>query len=148
VLAHLVRRANEVVTSNVLIDDVWGDEPPDTARNTLQSYVYRLRMAIGTDRLEAPNGGYRLRVEPGELDALEFERMVLDGRRELGVDAAACANTMQAALGLWRGPAFGDLGDELSLQGEIARLEEARRLATEDRFAAELDLGRHAALIG
>ena len=148
VLAHLIRRPNEVVSINVLIDDVWGDEPPEAARSTLQSYVYRLRMAIGTDRLDGPHGGYRIRVEPGELDAREFELLASKGRQELDRDPAACVDDLRNALGLWRGPAFGELSDELSLQGEIARLEEARRLAMEDRLAAELDLGQDASLVG
>ena len=148
VLAHLIRRPNEVVSTNVLIDDVWGDESPEAARSTLQSYVYRLRMAIGTDRLDGPHGGYRIRVEPGELDAREFELLALKGRQELDRDPAACVDDLRNALGLWRGPAFGELSDELSLQGEIARLEEARRLAMEDRLAAELDLGQDASLVG
>ena len=148
VLAHLIRRPNEVVSTNVLIDDVWGDEPPEAARSTLQSYVYRLRMAIGTDRLDGPHGGYRIRVEPGELDAREFELLALKGRQELDRDPAACVDDLRTALGLWRGPAFGELSDELSLQGEIARLEETRRLAMEDRLAAELDLGQDASLVG
>jgi WD40 repeat protein/DNA-binding SARP family transcriptional activator len=148
VLAHLLRRPNEIVPSNVLIDDVWGDEPPDAARNTLQTYVYRLRAAVGADRLDGSPGGYRLRVEPAELDALEFERLVTEGRREIVADPAVGIRTLKEALDLWRGPAFGDLGDELSLKGEIARFDESRKLAQEDRLAAELDLGRHAALIG
>jgi WD40 repeat protein/DNA-binding SARP family transcriptional activator len=148
VLANLIRRPNEVVSTNVLIGDVWGDEPPEAARSTLQSYVYRLRMAIGTDRLDGPQGGYRIRVEPGELDAREFELLTLRGRQELDHDPAACVNDLQNALELWRGPAFGELSDELSLQGEIARLEEARRLAMEDRLAAELDLGQDASVVG
>ena len=82
VLAHLIRRPNEVVSRSVLIDDVWGDEPPEAARSTLQTYVYRLRMAIGTDRLDGPRGGYRIRVEPGELDAREFELLALKGRQD------------------------------------------------------------------
>jgi WD40 repeat protein/class 3 adenylate cyclase/DNA-binding SARP family transcriptional activator len=148
VLAHLVRRANELVTSNVLIDDIWGEEPPDAVRSSLQGYVSNLRKLIGADRLEGRLGGYRLRVEPGELDAREFERLAIEARGDLEADPGASADTLRAALGLWRGPAFGDLGDELSLHGEVARLEEARRLAIEDRFAAELDLGRHASLVG
>jgi WD40 repeat protein/DNA-binding SARP family transcriptional activator len=148
VLAHLIRRPNEVVSTNVLIDDVWGDAPPEAARSTLQSYVYRLRTAIGPDRLDGPHGGYRIRVEPGELDAREFELLALKGREELDRDPAACVDDLRNALGLWRGPAFGELSDELSLQGEIARLEEARRLAMEDRLAAELDLGQDASLVG
>jgi DNA-binding SARP family transcriptional activator len=123
VLAHLIRRPNEVVSRNVLIDDVLGDEPPEAARSTLQSYVYRLRMAIGTDRLDGAHGGYRIHVESGELDAREFELLALKGWQELDRDPAACVDDLRNALGLWRCPAFGELNDELSLQGEIARLE-------------------------
>jgi len=62
VLALLLMRANEVVTPESLIDDVWGDEPPDAARNTLQSYVSRLRGAFGADRVSTRSGGYRMRM--------------------------------------------------------------------------------------
>ncbi len=148
VLAHLVRRPNEVVPTEVLIDDVWGEEPPDAAKSTLQGYVSHLRTAIGDGRLEGRPGGYRLRIDPEESDVLEFESLSADGRGELDMDPENGASILREALAVWRGPAFADLSDERSLQGEIVRLEESRLLVTEDRISAELALGRHSLLLG
>ena len=148
VLAHLVRRPNEVVPTAVLIDDVWGEEPPDAVKSSLQGYVSNLRKAIGEERVEGRPGGYRLRVEEGELDAAEFDRLVREARLGSETDAATAVALFREATGLWRGPAFADLEDERSLQGEIVRLEEDRRSAIEDRIELELRLGRHASLVG
>lgn len=148
VLAHLIVRANAVVPTDVLIDEVWGDEPPDSVRSTLQGYVSHLRRAVGAERLEGRGSGYVLHVDEGELDAASFEALVAEGRGILDADAEEAAARLADALALWRGPAFADLADERSLQGEIARLSELRLLAIEGRFSAELALGRHAALVG
>jgi DNA-binding SARP family transcriptional activator len=146
VLAHLIVRANAVVTTDALIDAVWGDEPPDSVRSTLQGYVSHLRRAVG-DRLEGRTPGYVLRVEGGELDAEAFERRVREARRSQASDPAAAASGLVQALALWRGPAFADLADEPSLRGEIARLDELRLSATEHRIAAELALGGHSTVV-
>ena len=148
VLAHLVRRPNEAVPTDVLIDDVWGEEPPEAAKSSLQGYVSHLRSAVGADRIDGRGGGYRLRIDEGELDALEFERLTSEARGSLDVDPAEAADAFGEALAMWRGPAFADLADELSLAGEVARLQEARVLATEDRISAEMSLGRHASVVG
>ena len=148
VLAHLVVRANSLVPTDVLIDEVWGEEPPDSVRSTLQGYVSHLRRAIGADRLEGRPSGYELHVLEGELDATSFERLVAEGRGSLDVDPEEAAARLAEAAALWRGPAFADLSDERSLHGEIARLSDLRLLAIEDRISAELTLGRHATLVG
>ncbi len=145
VLAHLLVRANQVVPTEALIDQVWGDEPPEAARNTLQTYVSHLRKALGADRLEGRTPGYLLHVEPDELDSARFERLLNEARGTNGqADAAAI---LREALGLWRGPAFADLAGEESLSGEIARLEELRVQALEERLAADLAAGRHGDVI-
>src|SRR4029079_4735331 len=125
VLALLLMRANEVVTPESLLDDVWGDEPPDAARNTLQSYVSRLRGAFGADRVSTRSGGYRMRIERDELDANRFEDLVRDAREGDG-HPDRVSSILRDALALWRGPAFADLATEPALAGEIARLEELR----------------------
>ena len=81
VLAHLLLRANHLVPTDVLIDEVWGEEPPETARNALQSYASHLRKALGAERLEGSRAGYRLRAEPSELDAMRFQSLLRDARR-------------------------------------------------------------------
>src|SRR6185295_5478065 len=76
VLAVLLLHANEVVSTDALIDAVWGDSPPERAKGSLQNYVSHLRKAIGEERLVSEQSGYMLRVEPGELDAEVFDRLV------------------------------------------------------------------------
>lgn len=147
VLAHLLIRANQVVPTERLIDEIWGDQPPEAARNALQSYVSHLRKALGAGRIQGRPPGYALKADPDEVDALRFERLVSEGRGQLSSDPGGAARTLSEALALWRGPAFADLVDEPSLAGEISRLDELRITATEDRVAAELAAGRHAEVI-
>jgi DNA-binding SARP family transcriptional activator/tRNA A-37 threonylcarbamoyl transferase component Bud32 len=148
VLAHLLIRANRVVPAEVLIAELWGEEPPDAARGTLQAYVSRLRSSLGDHRIEGRSPGYVLRVHPGESDAERFESLVRDARADAAEDPAQAAGTFDEALALWRGPALADLSDEASLGGEIARLEELRLSSIEEKIASELALGLHGRLVG
>ena len=148
VLANLLLRANHLVPADVLIDEVWGDEPPETARNALQSYASHLRKALGAERLEGSRAGYRLRAEPSELDAARFQSLLRDARRLLPIDARAAVGAFDHALALWRGPAFADLAGEPSLRAEAARLDDLRLGAVEDRIEAHLTLGDYAEVIG
>ncbi|MGH2636805.1 MAG: BTAD domain-containing putative transcriptional regulator, partial [Actinomycetota bacterium] len=148
VIAHLILRANRVVPAEQLIDELWGEEPPETARNTLQTYVYRLRKILGEDRLEGTTGGYVLRAEPAEIDAVRFEALVREGRGLLETDPASALARLNEALGLWRGPAFSDFAGEPSLRGEVARLEDLQLVAIEHRVSAQLALGRHTTVVG
>jgi len=137
-LAILLTRANEVVSTDRLIDDLWGETPPRTALNTIQYYVSQLRKLLGTDRIVTQPPGYVIRIEPDELDLARFERLVGEG----GGDGA------RDALALWRGPAFADFAYEEFAQAEAARLEELRLAALEQRVDADLALGRHGELVG
>ncbi len=148
VLARLLVRANELVPTGTLIDEVWGDDPPEAVRNSLQSYVSHLRKALGDGRIRSGSGGYLLTAEADEIDARRFESLVDRGRTEAVTDPAAAAATFGRALALWRGPAFADLAEELSLTGECARLEDLRVSAIEHKLAAEIAAGRHSAVIG
>jgi WD40 repeat protein/DNA-binding SARP family transcriptional activator len=148
VLAHLLLRANHLVPTDVLIDEVWGEEPPETARNALQSYASHLRKALGPERLEGSRAGYRLRAEPSELDAVRFQSLLRDARRLLPIDARAAVGAFDHALALWRGPAFADLAAEPSLRAEAARLDELRLGALEDRIEAQLTIGQQAEVVG
>jgi DNA-binding SARP family transcriptional activator/ABC-type glycerol-3-phosphate transport system substrate-binding protein len=147
VLAHLIVRANHVVPTDTLIDQVWGEEPPAAARTSLQAYVSNLRKALGADRLEGRAPGYVLHLEPAELDASRFEALLQDARSADG-DVGRVALILGEALALWRGPAYADLSAEASLSGEIARLEELRLQALEERLAADLAAGRHGDVVG
>ena len=137
-LAILLTRANEVVSTDRLIDELWGERPPKTAANTLQFYVSQVRKALGADRIATRSPGYLIRVEPGELDLERFERLVEQGGAE----------RLREALSLWRGQALADFAFEPFAQAEIVRLEELRLAALEQRIEADLALGRHAELAG
>jgi DNA-binding SARP family transcriptional activator/Tol biopolymer transport system component/tRNA A-37 threonylcarbamoyl transferase component Bud32 len=147
VLAHLILRANHTVGAEQLVDGLWGDEPPETARNTLQTYVYRLRKVLGEERLEGRDGGYVLTAGPEEVDAARFEAIVKDAKRLSASDPAAAATRFGDALALWRGAPLGDLGEEPSLRGEIARLDELHLSATEHRISAEIASGRNSTVV-
>ena len=155
VLAILLVHANEVVSADRLIEELW-PEPPNTAANALQVYVFKLRKALEPKRASGAPGerivtrapGYVLRVEPDELDADRFERLLREGRtaREAN-DPEAAARTLRAALELWQGRALADFAYDPFAQAEIARLEELRLDAVEERVEADLALGRSADLV-
>jgi WD40 repeat protein/DNA-binding SARP family transcriptional activator len=142
VLAHLLLRANQVVPADTLIEEIWGGEPPDAARSALQAYVSRLRKALGPDRLEGRAPGYVLHAGADKVDSLRFERLVREARDRLSRDPKAAAALLEEALSLWAGPPLADLADEPSLAADVARLEELRLAAWEDRIQATLALGR------
>jgi predicted ATPase/DNA-binding SARP family transcriptional activator len=147
-LGHLLLHRNQPVAPEQLIDDLWGDEAPATAANTLQVYVSQVRKLV-SDRLKTEGGAYRLRVEADELDADLFERLAAEGATALGRKSyAEASQLLTEALSQWRGPALADLRYESFAQGEIARLEELRLAALEDRIEADLGLGRQDQLIG
>jgi YVTN family beta-propeller protein len=148
-LAILVLRRGEAVSSDRLIDELWGERPPATAAKTLQGYVSHLRKALGNDVLVTRGGGYLLEATPEQVDAGRFEAMVTEARRELaGGDTARARELLSSALGLWRGEALADLAYEPFAQREVARLEEERLGALEDRIDADLLLGHHRDVVG
>jgi predicted ATPase/DNA-binding SARP family transcriptional activator len=147
-LAVLLLEPNQVVSRDRLIDSLWGEEPPDTARNTVQVYVSQLRKVLPDGMLETVPPGYRLVADPQSIDVFEFERLAGEGGNELAAgDAARAAETLGKALDLWRGAALADLAWEPFAQTEIVRLDELRASALEDRIEAELALGRHGQLV-
>jgi DNA-binding SARP family transcriptional activator len=145
VLALLLLHANEVVASERLIGELWGEAPPATVAKSVQSYVMRLRRELGAERLSTRPPGYVLHVAPDELDLAVFERLRAEARR---AEPARAAAKLREALLLWRGPPLADLAYEPFAQTEIARLEELRLAALEDRIDADLACGRHADLVG
>jgi DNA-binding SARP family transcriptional activator/glutamine cyclotransferase len=142
-LAVLLLHANEVVSRDRLIDELWGGSPPETASTALQVHVSQLRKALGRETIETKAPGYVIRVPPCNLDAERFESLLEEAH---GQEPAAAAETLRQALGLWRGRALADLGDTLA-RPERALLEERRLSALEQRIEAELALGRHATLV-
>ena len=148
VLAVLLLHRGEVVSVDRVVDEVWGEQPPDTATKTVQVYVSRLRKALGDGVLVTRDGGYALEVKGDSVDADRFEQLADEGRQALesGDPRGAC-ETLTTALQIWRGPPLADLAYEQFAQSEAARLEELRLVALEDRAEAELALGHHAALV-
>ena len=142
VAALLLLDANQVVSTERLVDGVWGDDPPPAATGSLQNHVLRLRRELG-DRLVTRAPGYVLRVEAGELDLDRFRRRVDDARSREPEQAAAL---LREALALWRGPPLSDLAGEPVAIG-AGRLEELRLEALERRIDADLALGRHGELV-
>ena len=149
-LALLALHANEVVPRDRIVEELWGGEQPATAHHAVQVYVSRLRRTLAPvgGELVSEAGGYRLALTPETVDAGRFEKMVADGRRALADgDAQEAADILRRAMELWRGPALADVRYERFAQAEIARLEELRLAATEERIEADLRLGRHAEVL-
>jgi DNA-binding SARP family transcriptional activator len=148
-LALLLVAAGRPVAVDALIDAIWGPEPPASAAGTLQSYISRLRRRIGSAALVFDDVGYRLEVDPDLVDHLRFERLADEGRARLDArDWAAARAVLIEADALWRGPALSEFLDVEVAVGPATRLEQRRLAALEDRFAAELALGRHATVAG
>jgi DNA-binding SARP family transcriptional activator len=137
-LALLLLSRNQVVPTERLIDELWGDEPPARATKTLQVYISQLRKALGPDRLVTRPPGYVLNVAPGELDLERFEQLATEGRKRLADgDATGARDQLREALDLWRGPP----------EGPAAHLEERRLAAREDWLHAALESGDAARVI-
>lgn len=143
-LALLILHANEVVSTDTLIERLWGERAPTTAAKVVQVQVWRLRKALGAGAVLTRPPGYVLRIHPDELDLARFERLVGEAR---GADAATASGKLREALSLWRGAPLADLAYEGCVSAEAARLEELRVVAFEERIEAELALGRHSELV-
>ncbi|HKP19998.1 MAG TPA: BTAD domain-containing putative transcriptional regulator, partial [Thermoleophilaceae bacterium] len=149
VLAALLLHPNETLSSERLIDELWGESPPANALKTLQVNVSRLRKSLPEEVLVTRGHGYELRVEPDGLDARRFERLLDEGRAELAAERPERAlEALERGLALWRGPPLADLAYEPFAQAEIARLEDLRVAADEQLVDAKLALGRHTEVIG
>ena len=144
-LAILLLHANEVVSAERLRDDLWGERQPTSAAKALHVYVSHLRKAIGDDRVLTRAPGYVLRVDPDELDVTRFQRLREQAEVAEPHEAGAI---LREAISLWRGTPLADFSYESFAQSEIARLEELRTSALEQRIDADLALGRHAELVG
>jgi ABC-type transport system substrate-binding protein/DNA-binding SARP family transcriptional activator len=144
-LAVLLLHGGAVVSLDTLVDELWGDEPPATAAKNVQGYVARLRRQLGDGSLVTQAPGYALRVDDERVDARLFQALVEEAR---SAEPAGAASRLEEALALWRGPPLADFTYEPFAQEEIRRLEELRLSALEDRFEADLELGRHEEVVG
>lgn len=144
-LALLVLNANRAVSVERLLEALWGEQQPASGAKTLHVYVSQLRKVLGAERLVTQPPGYLLRVGAEELDEASFHAL-----RDQAATASGegTAELLRAALALWRGPPLGDFAYEQFAQAEISRLEELRLTTIEQRVDADIELGRHASLVG
>lgn len=155
-LATLLIAHGKVLTTDRIVDAIWGEHAPNSAVATLHSYITRLRRTLEPDRPpRAPTGlldrqgpGYVLRVRPESVDSERFAALAERGARLLPDDPPAAAESLATALALWRGPAYADLGDADVASAEIARLENARLAARQDHAAARLSMGAAVQAVG
>jgi DNA-binding SARP family transcriptional activator len=148
VLAVLLLHANETLTRDVIVDELWGEDAPPTAAKVLQNCVSALRKELPPETIRTVGGAYGITLDPGELDRDRFERLLAEGRAALEAgDHADAADQFRRALALWRGAPLSDFSYEGFAQDEIKRLEELHVAALEDRIEAELALGRHDELV-
>jgi predicted ATPase len=145
-LIALALEPGHVVQKATLVDWIWGERPPSDAANALQRLVSRLRKALPEGLVEGAPGGYRLRVEPGAVDAVRFEHLLARARQEEG---SGRVRRLREALALWRGAAMQDvaLEDSEVFGAAVTRLEGLRLTAMEERFDAEISLGHDVELV-
>jgi len=144
-LGLLLVRANQVVSTDKLVMELWGELPPKAAKASLQNLVVQLRKLLGADVVVTRPPGYALQVNARQVDLGRFERLVNDARQ---AEPEERAKKLREALALWRGPPLADLAFEAFAQGEIRRLEELRLEALEERIDADLALGSGSELAG
>lgn len=144
-LGALLLHPNEVVSIDRLVDELWGEQPPATAAKLVQGYVHALRKQLPAETLVTQAPGYRLRIDPAELDLAEFQRLVEESR-SAPLDRAAVLR--RHALALWRGPPLADVAFEGPARHEVGRLSELHLATQIELLEAELELGRHAELAG
>jgi DNA-binding SARP family transcriptional activator len=144
-LALLLIHAGDVLSSDRIVEELWGEQRPRTALTSLQNFVSQLRKLLPAGVLVTKPPGYVLRIEPDQLDLCRVERLVAESR---GQDAKQRSRLLREALALWRGPPLADFAFESFAQGEIRRLEELRLEALEERIDADLELGGGSELVG
>ena len=150
-LATLLVHADDVVSAERLVDDLWGENPPESAPAILHVRISELRSALHLSTADDESGiltrasGYQFVLGPHELDARTFELLAEEGHRALSQgDRLVASKRLEEALAKWRGPAFAEIADQSFAQAEIARLEALRLQAVEDRLDVDIALGRHA----
>ena len=142
-LALLLVEAGRAVSTDRIVDALWGEHPPRTAQTSLQNFVSQLRKLLGPDVLVTKPPGYLLRARP---DTDRVHELVGEARAAASPEDRAAK--LREALALWRGPPLAEFAFEAFAQPEIARLEELRLAVLEDRLDADLEAGRHADVVG
>ena len=144
-LACLLLRPGQLVPTDSLIHELWGDAPPGTANNLVSIYIHRLKKVIGDTESKvivyrAP--GYMLRVAPGDVDLQRFESLAAEGRAALAADPHRASALLGDALALWRGPLLADVPPSALIEAQASQVAELRFTTAELRAEAELDCGR------
>ena len=152
VLAVLLLHANEFVSRERLIDELWGPAPPATARKAVNVYISKLRQTLtrdGHDPIATADGGYRLVVDPDLIDADRMRSLVAGARRLMADgESEAASRLLEEALGLWRGPTLAGLVLESIGRHEVVQLDELRLTVLMDRIDCDLAQGRHEHVLG
>lgn len=160
ILALLLLNANEVVQTSVILEELWGVRPPNSAYNTLHTYIFQIRRWlcntlgarsswVTNERLVTEPGGYVLNVPDHALDLYQFEYLVRLGSSAVRKsDFAEAVSLLDQSLGLWGGGAPMEPRAAGVIQAKLAHLQERRMFAVEQRIGAELALGRHREVIG
>ena len=144
-LAILLIKAGEVVSTDRLLEELWGEHPPRTAREALQNLVSQLRKVLPRGALVTRAPGYRIELDDDQLDVRRFEQLVADAERQ---DARSRSQLLRDALAIWRGAPLTEFAFDNFARDEIRRLEELRLRVVEERIDADLELGRGAELVG
>jgi flavin reductase (DIM6/NTAB) family NADH-FMN oxidoreductase RutF/DNA-binding SARP family transcriptional activator len=145
-LARLLLDAGRTISARRLIEELWGEDAPASARKLVQINVSHLRKVLPPDVLCTDAAGYCLDIDPETLDLGRFERLAGEGRAALAAgDPGTAAERLTEALALWRGPALAEFAEPFAVR-EGTRLEALRLAALEDRIEADLQLGHHSAV--
>ena len=146
-LGALVVSVGRAVSVDSLAQLLWGDQPPRSRDNALQTSVSRLRALVSHDRITAEDHSYTLHATGSDLDVMRFEALVTEATSERG-DPGTCLTVCQDALGLWRGIPFGDFAAEDPFRLEVVRLDELRLHVVELELECELSLGNQELVVG
>ena len=144
-LALLLVDAGRAVSTDRLIDALWGEDPPRTAPTSLQNFVSQLRKQLGADLLVTKPPGYLLRIDPNQLDVNRAQALLAGARDAPPEERAA---KLREAIAMWRGPPLEEFGFEAFAQSEIARLGELRLSLLEERIEADIEAGRAGEVVG
>jgi DNA-binding SARP family transcriptional activator len=144
-LALLLFDAGRAVSTDRLIEALWGEQPPKTAATSLQNFVSQLRKLLGAERIVTKPPGYLIRIEPAQLDVNRVQLLLEEAK---AASASERGVKLRDALAQWRGPPLEEFGYEAFAQNEIARLGELRLTLLEERIGAELETGEPGELIG
>jgi predicted ATPase/DNA-binding SARP family transcriptional activator len=145
-LASLTMAAGATLSTELLIDRLWGEAAPPAARNSLQSHVARLRSLLGEGLVLTRPPGYALDATRVSIDAIAFERAVIGARDVLRHDPVGATRSLNCALGTWRGAAYAEFADDLA-QAEAVRLEQLRVDARRTLAEAQLRSGEAPAAV-